>query len=236
MFIPYYNTPDNYSKYNQDIKVANGYCLNCNKPLTYKAIYCTNCTHKLFDKGLEDSRVTIGMAGRNAINYQQSLHRSIFGCNAHIDYRGLKENRIYTRVSKEAMHIATTKLRRTLLSKSYVYLGKRRQVNKYSRELYEQILDVRNLDKRIIYNILLFYISYHIENNHEFKSFVHFQVSMLHRILIDIEWIYKRINNTLPPRFSGRGRHIAKYWYWLFNEIDSTIKPLMNEIISDIYK
>ena len=69
MFKPYFNTKDNYPKYVEDLKRANGFCLNCNKPLTYKHILCNNCrTAGLYYDGLEDSRVKFGAVGRSVIN------------------------------------------------------------------------------------------------------------------------------------------------------------------------
>jgi len=237
MFIPYFNTPDNYHKYNHDLKVANGYCLNCNKPLKWKHIYCENCgSRKMFSDGLEGSRVTLGLVGHNVINYQQYLHRSIFDCNALDKYRGVKEDRIKAKVSKKAMNTATIRLRRALSCSKFVYLGKTHYNNKHNVKIYNQVKDVRNIDKRLVYNIAMYYISYHIENNPQFKTFIHFQTSMLNNLLINVENTHLRVNKPtdLLYSYSYRKNNIAKYWYWLFTEVDSIMQPVMNDIIDSI--
>lgn len=235
MFIPYFNTKDNYIKYNRDIKIANGYCLNCNKPLNNRVVYCSGCTKKLLTKGLEDKRVKLGEVGRNTINYQQYLHRSFFDCNVHIDYRGEKNDRIKARVSKSKLKSASIKLDKMLLAKDFRYNGKTYKRNDYNIDMYKSIMHVRNIKERLIYNILLYYISYHIENNHSFKTFVHFQTSMIQNLLINIENTSVRVNKA-NVKFSNqkRNRNNSKFYYWFFTEIDKIIKPLMNEVIESI--
>jgi len=238
MFIPYFNTPDNYHKFYRDIKIANGFCMNCNKPLSFRHIYCDHCnSRKLLIDGLEGKRVRLGSVGKDTTNYQQYLHWSIFQCNVHINYRGKKEDRIKARVSKTAMNVATTRLRNALSCTKYTWLGKEHYNNKHNRAIYKEIKEVRNIDKRLVYNILLYYISYHLNNNNEFKTFVHFQTSMLNNLLINVENTYIRVKRPDNIQYFQHKRkgNSNKYWYWLFKEIDALVKPLMNEIIGEIY-
>lgn len=239
MFNPYFNTPDNYHKYAQDLLVANGYCLNCNAPLRIRHTLCGKCMKTgLFYDGFEDSRVKIGSVGRDTINYQQYLHRSIFDCNVHFKYRGTKEERIKARVSKKAMNKATIRLNTALSSVKYTYNEVQYHNNKHNRKIYNSVKDVRNIQERLIYNVLLYYIAYHIDNNIQFKSFVHFQVSMMHNLLINVENTHIRIHRPENFKYFNQRRknNTAKYWYWLFKEIDSIVNPLMNEIIESITK
>ena len=212
--------------------------MNCNKPLTYKYIYCSNCTYKLFSDGLEGKRVRLGQVGLDVINHQQYLHRSIFKCNVLDKYRGLKEDRIKSKVTMKSINIATTRLSRALSCNKYTYNEKIHTNNRHNTSIYKAISDVRNIDKRLIYNILMYYISYHINNNHDFKSFIHFQTSMMNNLLINIERTYIRNNQDVNIKYFKfkRTNNSNKYWYWLFEEIDSLIQPLMNEIIMSNYK
>ena len=238
MFIPYFNIKENYHLFNQQRKEANGYCLNCNRPIPGKFVYCGACnTRKLMIDGLEGTRVRIGMVGRDTINYQQYLHRSIFKCNVHIDYRGNKQDRVKARVSDEAMKVATTRLHRVLSCNKYTYNEKEYLNNQHNRNNYISIQDTRNIDKRLIYNILLYYISYHINNNHDFKTEIHFQTSMMQNLLINIETTYIRLNQEVD---TFNFQHMRKtnrntYWYWLYEEINSIIQPLMSELILNIH-
>ena len=238
MFIPHFNTPDNYKKTWEQVKEANGYCLNCNKPLNIAVVYCSNCnTKRLFTDGLEKTRVRIGDVGQNTINYQQYLHRSFFGCNVLSKYRGIKEDRIKAKVKPETLRKATIRLRRVLSAKSFDWLGKNWKTEPYKVSVYNQIKNVRNIDKRLIYNILLYYISYHLNNNSQFKTYIHFQTSMMQNIFINIENTHYRVNKPelkLEDR-NKRKYHTNKYWYWLFKEIDAIAQPLMKEIINEVY-
>jgi len=212
--------------------------MNCSKPLTHRHILCFSCrVRKLYVKGLEDKRVKIGQVGRNTTNYQQYLHWSFFKCNVHVNYRGIKEDRIKAKVSDKAIEVATLKLHRALSCHKYTWLGKKYLNNNHNREIYSKVENVRNIQKRLVYNLLLYYISYHIENNPEFKTFVHFQASMLNNLLINVENTHIRVNRPKDFKYFDQKRNInkAKYWYWLFTEVDNIMKPLMNEVIGSIY-
>lgn len=237
MFIPYYNTQDNLKQYNIDLKIANKHCLVCNKPLVKHYLYCGRCNKELLQNGLEGSRVKFGTVGRSTIPYQQYLHRSIFGCNVNLAYRGLKEERKKARITTKSMELAEIKLHKILSCNTFTYRDKVHTNNKHNKEIYLAIQDTRNLRKRLIYNTLLYYIAYHIDDNQEFKTFVHFQTSMLHNLLINIENTYIRKNRDVETRFFHQKRRYHnsnKYWYWLFTEIDKIIKPLMEELIDTL--
>lgn len=238
MFIPHFNTPDNYKKTWQQLKEANGYCLNCNKPVNAAHIYCSSCNNnKLFVDGLEKTRVRIGDVGQDTINYQQYLHRSIFGCNVLAKYRGEVKDRIKAKVKQETLRLSTMRLKRVLSATSFDWLGKNYKTEPYKVNIYNQIKHVRNIDKRLVYNILLYYISYHLNNNSQFKTFIHFQTSMMQNIFINIENTHYRVNKPelkLEDR-NKRKYYINKYWYWLFKEIDAIAQPLMKDIIDVIY-
>ena len=119
----------------------------------------------------------------------------------------------------------------------YTYNEKEYLNNQHNRNNYISIQDTRNIDKRLIYNILLYYISYHINNNHDFKTEIHFQTSMMQNLLINIETTYIRLNQEVD---TFNFQHMRKtnrntYWYWLYEEINSIIQPLMSELILNIH-
>ena len=239
MFKPYFNTKENYHRFREDIKIANGYCLNCQKPLTHRHMYCSGCIrNKLFIDGFEGSRVTFGDVGIDTIPFQQFLHRSIFDCNVFVDYRGKKEDRLKAKISKKTLNRATIRLNKALSCAKYTYNNKEYFNNKHNREIYMQVKDVRNIQNRLIYNTLLYYISYHLNNNTQFKTFVPFQTSMLHNLLINVENTHIRVNRPENRRYYNQKRksNKAKYWYWLFEEVDSIIEPLLYEVIDSINK
>lgn len=152
-------------QYYQKIKEANGYCLHCQRPLTrtISKLLCQMCLRNSIVNGTEEKSVNIPAIGKSTINYQQYLHRTIFGCNADYRYRGLKQNRIKHSITKEDIQIATNKLNTLLLNTSKQYTA----TNEQSRN-----------PKRILFYSILYYISYYIENIKDFKSDTHFYMSL----------------------------------------------------------
>ena len=220
---PYFTTPDNYSRYNEDIKKFDGYCRLCSKPIKYKHLYCPRCIKKLKKSGQEENRVTIGVVGRSTIPYQQYLHRSFFGCNVHIDYRGAKEERLTARVSKELV-ISQSKRLDALLMKH----------NNEHKQHYIQIRDIRNISRRLLYNITLYYIAYHIDGSKDFKSYVHFQASMMQNLLINIENTVIRTNKETFVFHRARGNYPLRYYYDLFSQINKIVTPILKEMVESI--
>jgi len=61
---------------------------------------------------------------------------------------------------------------------------------------------------------------------------------MMHNLLINVENTYIRVHRPENFKYFNQRRknNTAKYWYWLFKEIDDIARPLMNEIIEAINK
>ncbi len=225
MFTPFFNTPDNHRKYKEYIRMANGYCLACNRP-TIKE-YCPMCIKDLVTRGLEARRVTFGEVGRTCINYQQYLHTSFFKCNVLYKYRGIKEDRIKAKVSEQTLITATMDIRNLLSCKSYVYLEKRYSKRTTVVHKYHEIRDTRNFDRRILYNITLFYICYHIENK-LFKTEAHFYASLIYHI----DSYIKETNYKLTKiKQDKREVEINKYYLYYIQELNKLITPVMKEIV-----
>lgn len=168
---PYWITPSNYKKFLNDRKLSNGYCINCNRPIhTSKIMYCMSCNRLLYLSGLERFRVRIGEVGKVCIPYQQNLHRKFFGYNAQVKYRGVKEERIKNNLNQDDINKMITKLNYALKS----------GVNDYLYKPYTLLEP--NRQRRVLYNIFLYYIAYHIYNHNNFMSEAHFYASMCNQI------------------------------------------------------
>lgn len=174
----------------QYMKMANGYCLECQKPLNYKHYLCQNCITQLKLNGLEVKRVGYKEVGLSTINYQQYLHRLFFGCNAPYIYRGNKEERIKTNIKKETINKACDILHNYLLHSS----------DNQMKILYKDIQDLRNTQRRLLYSITLYAISYYIEENKSFKHKAHYQASIVKQLDNDIKRMFIRTNYKDPKR------------------------------------
>jgi hypothetical protein len=191
------------------------------------------CSKKLLISGLEPQRVKIGEVGSSTINYQQYLHRLFFGCNVLYKYRGLREDRIKTTITVADVALAEKKLNKMLLSNTFVY--KQNHIDKSGNHvyLYNEIIDVRNVTKRLLYNILLYYISYYIIENQSFRSDAHFNSSMIYNLHTNIENIYIRTKNKkLPYQKSVKYNIPSKQYYWLFDNINNLISNMLVKCIS----
>jgi hypothetical protein len=168
------------------MKQSNGYCISCQKPLTYKHYLCTNCKRSLVNTGLEPKRVSYTDVGLSTINYQQNIHRIYFGCNAPYQYRGLKENRIKTNIQQSTIDKATHTLHNSLLNIEECNI----------KQLYKEIQSYRNCQRRLLYGITLYAISYYIEECKLFKHKAHYQASIVKQLENDIQRMYIRTHNN----------------------------------------
>ncbi len=202
------------------------YCDNCNKPLTTKYNpLCPVCNKKLKTRGLENYLLRFGTIGNATIPYQQYLHRSFFGNNVPIEYRGLKENRIKAKVTKHTLDIAVLKLERMIRTLS----------NEHSRLYFEVHQLKRNIPKRIIYNLVLHYILYYIEDSDIYKSEAQFMATVCRNFHIQIERLFIRLKpdtKRVKHIKSVRQNYTFKYYKKLIGEIDKILEPLMVEIAS----
>ena len=229
---PLWNTTDNHTKSNIIRQQSAGYCLNCNKPQTASFTYCSTCNTELIRSGLERKRVRIGQVGRDTVNYQQYLHRIFFDCNAPVAYRGIKEDRIKVRIPKDTIERATLQLHNLLRDNSYTYNDKKINKRNYPHtKLYNTISDIKNIPKRLLYNIVLYHLSYYHNDNPEFISMAHFQSSMIQNLLINIENIHLRTQDYLPEESKKtRYKYVNKYYYWLYERITSVVSNVIGDM------
>lgn len=176
---------------------SNHLCLECNKPLKYRHYLCTSCIKKLRLSGLEVNRVGYKQVGLSTVNYQQYLHRSMFNCNAPFEYRGLRLNRIVSKVSQSTIDKSCK-----LLENYFLYQTKVTQ----QQDLYLAVKDYRNTNRRLLYSITLYAISYFILNNKDFKSFCHFQASICRQLDNDLVRMNIRIHRVKVEKNNTRDR------------------------------
>lgn len=198
-------------QYYQDIKEAGGYCLHCQRPLLtqFSRVLCTHCNRDYFINASEDKSINIQEVGLITINYQQHLHRSLFGCNADYRYRGLKQDRITNNLTKEEIDNATNKLS--------IFLEQIPQ--------YKAIPQPKKNPKRILYYAILYYISYFIESSPLYKTDNHFYLSMYKTLLYIIHKQHyksthiKLISEHKQMTFKKVNKHIP--------QITSIVSPLL---------
>jgi hypothetical protein len=216
------NTFSDIKLHRQYLKLANGYCLECQKPLIYKHYLCTNCINQLKVNGLEHRRVSYKTVGLSTINYQQHLHRKFFKCNAPYQYRGLKENRIKTNIKEETIDKSCDILHNYLLS----------SLDNQIPILYKDIHHLRNTQRRLLYSILLYGISYYILEIKDFKHKAHYQASIVKMLDNDIKrmWIrtnYKETEKILKRSVYHRTLTQNKE---IYTAISKAIAPLLLEV------
>lgn len=228
---PFWNTTDNYSLYKEVKKQADGYCKNCLKPINMR-LYCSTCFRHILTNGLEGYRIKLGSVGKDTTNYQQHLHRLFFKCNAPVKYRGLKENRIKHKIEPSKVQIAEDKFRSLMLKTDYVYNNRGYSKENIHMTLFRETNGcVANYNRRLLYYICLYYISYYLNNNKSFKTLAHFQASMLQNLHINIENTYLRTTGSLPDGVkTSRHNYTTKYYYYLYEQITSIVSPIISSI------
>ncbi len=224
-------TKDNLKSYKHMVSINTGHCDNCNKPIYAKLLYCSACMYILKANGLEQDRVKIGAVGRDTVNYQQYLHTKFFGCNAPVAYRGLRENRLPNHIQELTIKKAIIKLNKLLSSETYRYHNKKYTYPPRHRDIYSQIITVRNITRRLLYNILLYHISFHITNNKEFRTTMHFQASMFQNIFINMENTHVRVNKgNIMYAQKERKQYRTKFYYHILENVNKIIQPLLSEM------
>jgi len=223
-FTPFWNelTPEHIEQHTKYRQLAQGLCLNCNKPLgNSRAYLCNRCYEKLLVLGLEPNFVSFGHVGQTTINYQQHLHRRLFGCNVGYIYRGLAEDRLRCDFIKDStIETACAKLRQ--------YLSKDRLHSKR----YHEIKNIKNFEKRILFTQLLYAIAYYIEDDKAFKSKVHYQATVIHRVYVDVMRLCKRIKcNTHGAKGYFKELRNTKQMIDEWHMINKIVTPLLVEVV-----
>lgn len=160
-------------------------CKHCFKPINYsRALVCNECSRRIKADGFNHHRVRLGSVGANTTPYQQHLHTKFFKCNAPVEYRGTKANRVYN--SLESKHILShvspfNNRLNQLLPKNMLWL-------------YNQVRHLRNFNLRLIYNITLYHIDYHILRSSHYNNEEHFTSSMVQTLFNHILTSYCRTN------------------------------------------
>ena len=182
--------------------------------------------------GLEKHRVRLGSVGEDTKNYQQYLHRIFFGCNAPVKYRANINERVKVKLDKNIVAYASHKLHSVLYDARFRYLEKDYIANRYFNNKYRAIFTARNSAVRLLYNMVLYYISYYINENNEFKSDAHFYSSMMYNLYTNIDTIAYRIYK-LPLTNSRDEKYkiSAKQHYYVLESMDSIINEMLVQIV-----
>lgn len=207
--------------HHQNIKEANGYCLHCQKPLQWTKHYlCINCQRQLKVNGSEHRRVSYKTIGELTINYQQSIHRRFFGCNAPYKYRGEAKNRVRTNIKKQTIEESANKLNNSLLSLQDCEL----------KTIYTKIQNLRNTQNRLLYAITLYSIAYYILESKEFKHKAHFQASIVAQLENDIKRMYIRTHFDTYERLETKWNRSMTLSKKLYELIHNSVSGILLEV------
>lgn len=209
-------------------------CMECRQPTYRKTVYCTKCLINLYSKGLENEKIIFKEVGIRTIPYQQHLHRKFFGCNANVEYRGIKEHRVPNNIKEKTILLAQKKVHLLMTSPTHRYRKKLRTKPSMILDMYEDVKHIRNIDRRLVYNMLLYYIDYYILESKVYLSYAHFQASVTSHFFQYFERNYIRTNeNTKKIKGIRRERltgcNFTLYPY-IFEQMDKHIKQLLLEI------
>ncbi|MGB1226429.1 MAG: hypothetical protein ACPG9K_00945 [Poseidonibacter sp.] len=230
---PYFITSDKISQYKQDMKTFDWHCTECQKKMYKKKLYCTRCLIRLHSYGFEQERVMLGEVGINTINYQQYLHRKFFGCNANIKYRGNIKSRIKNNINNTTIEEAAYKIKLLLEEKEYTYRSKLNKKHPKLLEIYNNVSSVRNIHKRLVYNLLLYFIDYYILENKSYKSLAHFQASVTTNLFVNIENTHIRLHKGNTLRKIRKHRLVDSgfgFYPYIYERIHSIISKILVEI------
>lgn len=197
-----------------------GYCQECRRPMTYVYKVCVSCKRKCVTTGFEPRRVKLGEVGRAMINHQQSLHTKFFGCNAPVNYRGLRKDRIYYNIDNNIIYKYNN------IINKYIY-----NMNNKHGYLYRNI---PNISLRILYNATLFYLNY-LSKESLFNSHLHLKASLNMMVLIMIENTYLRTNHKsredLRYIYQERQRYNTKTHDDLYKCIEECCQGVIGELV-----
>lgn len=221
--------PKDYKLKNKLKKESQGYCIRCQKPLTfYGAIYCPTCTtekHTFSFYGV----VKFSTIGEITKPYQQFLHIRFFGCNAHINYRDKKENRIRNKVQQETILRAETILNNILSKHPYLNL------------VYNNLHTRTRITKRLVYNATLYYLGHYKHNS--FLNEEQFYSSLCFHIETEIKRLNIRLSRVNKEEVIQPFRQIpntnrkhstpARYSKKLVEQLNIAIKPIIEEIFKE---
>ena len=218
---PSYNiTRQEYFNY---IKLANGHCLECEKPVNRRAYLCAKCSLRLAGTGLS-KRVYFTKISEITINYIQHLHRTFFKCNAPYKHRGLKEQRIKNHIKQETIDELCRKLDIELQNPK---LGR-------IPELYNQIKNTPNLLRRLLYNMTLYGIAYYIYNHKSFENEAVYQASQTRMLENQIKRTFIRLNQNKEGDYSyikRKGYNNLTRQRIILNIIEPKVAILLSELV-----
>jgi hypothetical protein len=203
-------------------RLANGFCLECQKPLPYKHYLCVSCINQLKLNGLEQKRVGYKTVGKATINYQQYLHRKFFNCNAPMQYRGEKVNRLNTNIKEETINKSCDMIHNYLLN----------SLDTQMTYLYKDIQDLRNTQRRLLYSVTLYAISYYIIELKDYKHKAHYQASIVKMLDNDIKRMWIRTNYNKPNKltFDSVYHRTLTQNKEIYTAIAKAVAPLMLEV------
>lgn len=201
-----------------------GYCRECQRPMGFVYKVCQPCKRRFVTNGYEDKRITFGQVGRSTINHQQSLHTKFFDCNAPMEYRGKREERIYYNIDQRIINAQARKLHTFLFELS----------NKHGY-LYRKISSIPNITKRMLYNSTLFYLHYiHESDNQLFNTHMHLKSSLVNMVLISIENTYLRTNNKsrqdLKYIYQERQNYNTKTHDNIYNQLEECCDNIIDSL------
>lgn len=232
---PYWNFKKNHAKYIEDTQKYYKYCPNCLQNTQSSKLYCSSCSQRLLIDGLEKHRIRLGSVGKDTVNYQQYMHRIFFGCNAPSEYRGLINNRIKVKIDKQVINNSVSMLHKLLYAKRFTYIGKEYIANQYYNNKYRMICTDKNITDRLLYNLVLYYISYYINQAKHFKSDAHFFGSMLYNLYTNIDTIALRLyGEPILKSRDEKYKITAKQQYHYAESIDKIVKPVMESIVKSM--
>jgi len=217
------NSKESLSKHRHYVKLSQGLCLSCNKPAVSTQYLCGDCFYQLRVNGLEQEYITFTDVGLSVINYQQFLHKKFFHCNAYIAHRGIATNRIKcTNIKEETILKSINRLH------NYLIASKIHQIQ------YKEVQYLRNFTRRLIFNQLLYSISYNIVNFNQFKSLAHYQTTIVRKLYNDINRAYRRTGGDIGvvQPYHKVNRLISNI-LTEYNMLVSCVTPLLVELVKE---
>lgn len=232
MITPFFATKDNYTKFTEAKREANGYCSYCNRPMGKFHYLCKSCQSYLKKAGLEGHTVRFKDIGLATINYQQYLHTSFFKCNAPYQYRGKKEDRIKASIPEELINRQLDKLVYLYRRTTYTSRNKTYTIPLYFTKLVSDTQDLPNVFRRLLYNLLLIQISYHIERTNLYRTEAHYQSTLVN---FPYKHLYQhRYKNLGIKEYSVEPR--MKHILFQLEELTNILQPLLIEVTKIRYR
>lgn len=154
------------------------YCENCNKPLTVTHFkLCSLCHQKYVFKSINEPNISTSKVKYNTIEYMYFLSKAVRQYTPNKEQSGQRATRVPISVPEATVDRSLVLMERAIIT----YMGE------YHSEVFKVLhANDNKFLRRILFNVCLYFIAYHIKPISLFLSEQNFITSLINSIYLEI--------------------------------------------------